>query len=38
MATIEHQVHHRSQLAFYLALLNAPPPQVFGVREEELQD
>ena len=36
MATIEHEVHHRSQLAFYLTLLDVPPPQIFGIREEEL--
>ncbi|HEY4721387.1 MAG TPA: hypothetical protein VII92_06045 [Anaerolineae bacterium] len=36
MATVKYEVHHRSQLAFYLTPLNVPPLQVFGIREEEL--
>ena len=36
MAMIEHEIHHRSQLSFYLTLLDVPPPQLFGVRMEEL--
>jgi uncharacterized damage-inducible protein DinB len=36
MAMVEHEVHHRSQLATYLHLLNVHPPQIFGVTVEEL--
>jgi uncharacterized damage-inducible protein DinB len=36
MAMIEHEVHHRSQLAMYLTLMDVAPPQIFGVGVEEL--
>ena len=36
MAMIEHEIHHRSQLDTYLMLLNVPPPQLFGVKMEDL--
>jgi len=36
MALVEHEVHHRSQLAAYLALMGAQPPQVFGLTIEEI--
>ena len=36
MAMVEHEVHHRSQLATYLALMGIRPPQLFGVHMEAL--
>lgn len=31
MAMVEHEVHHRSQLAVYLALMGIEPPQIYGL-------
>ena len=36
MATVEHEVHHRSQLATYLQQLDIDPPQLYGVHVESL--
>ena len=36
MAMVEHEIHHRSQLAAYLAELGVQPPQLFGVMVEAL--
>lgn len=36
MALVEHEIHHRSQLAMYLTLLNIAPPQLFGTPVESL--
>ncbi|MFC1936273.1 DinB family protein [Chloroflexota bacterium] len=36
MASIEHEVHHRSQLDTYLKLMETEPPQLFGVFMEDL--
>lgn len=36
MAMVEHEVHHRSQLASYLTLMGVEPPQIYGVKVEEL--
>ncbi len=36
MAMVEHEIHHRSQLAAYLAGLGVQPPQLFGVKVEAL--
>lgn len=36
MALVEHEIHHRSQFAMYLMLLNTPPPQLFGTHVEAL--
>lgn len=36
MAMVEHEVHHRSQLAVYLALLGIEPPQIYGLGIEEV--
>jgi uncharacterized damage-inducible protein DinB len=36
MAMIEHEVHHRSQLAVYLSLLGIQPPQIYGLSLEEV--
>ena len=31
MALVEHEIHHRSQLALYLALMGVEPPQIYGL-------
>lgn len=36
MALVEHEVHHRSQLAVSLALLGVQPPQIYGLGVEEV--
>lgn len=36
MAMVEHEVHHRSQLAMYLALLDIEPPHIFGQGVEDV--
>lgn len=36
MAAVEHEVHHRGQLAGYLRLLGIDPPELFGVKMESL--
>ena len=36
MATVEHEVHHRSQLASYLTWMGEQPPQLYGIYMEEL--
>lgn len=36
MAAVEHEVHHRGQLAGYLRDLGIDPPELFGVKMEEL--
>lgn len=36
MAMVEHEVHHRSQLASYLTLMGVEAPQIYGVKVEEL--
>jgi uncharacterized damage-inducible protein DinB len=36
MVMVEHEVHHRSQLASYLTLMGVEPPQIYGVGVEEL--
>lgn len=34
----EHEIHHRSQLASYLMLLNVTPPHLYGLGVEDLID
>jgi uncharacterized damage-inducible protein DinB len=36
MAMVEHEVHHRSQLAVYLSQMGVEPPQIFGLGVEEV--
>ncbi len=36
MALVEHEIHHRSQLAMYLMLLGVPPPHIFGLGVEDV--
>lgn len=36
MAMVEHEVHHRSQLAVYLTLLNIEPPHIYGLGVEDV--
>lgn len=38
MASVEHEVHHRSQLDTYLKLMGLEPPQLFGVFMEDLPE
>ncbi|MCU0492036.1 MAG: DinB family protein [Chloroflexaceae bacterium] len=32
----EHEIHHRSQLAMYLTLLDVTPPHIYGMGVEEV--
>jgi uncharacterized damage-inducible protein DinB len=36
MALVEHEIHHRSQLAVYLMLLGVEPPQIYGLGVEDV--
>jgi uncharacterized damage-inducible protein DinB len=36
MVMAEHEVHHRSQLAVYLSLMDVQPPHIFGLGVEDL--
>ncbi len=36
LAMAEHEVHHRSQLAVYLALMGVEPPQIYGLKIEDI--
>jgi uncharacterized damage-inducible protein DinB len=36
MAMVEHEVHHRSQLACYLASLGVEPPQIYGLGVDDV--
>jgi uncharacterized damage-inducible protein DinB len=36
MAMVEHEVHHRSQLAMYLTQLNIKPPHIYGLGVEDV--
>lgn len=36
MAMVEHEIHHRSQLAVYLTLMGVEPPQIYGLTVEEV--
>jgi uncharacterized damage-inducible protein DinB len=36
MAIIEHEIHHRSQLASYLNLFDIEPPQIYGLGVEDV--
>lgn len=36
MALAEHEIHHRSQLSMYLALLGVRPPHIFGLGVEDV--
>jgi uncharacterized damage-inducible protein DinB len=36
LAMTEHEVHHRSQLAVYLALMGVEPPQIYGLKIEDI--
>jgi uncharacterized damage-inducible protein DinB len=35
MMMVEHEIHHRSQLAMYLMLMGVEPPQIYGMKMEE---
>lgn len=36
MAMVEHEIHHRSQLAVYLTLMGVTPPHIYGMGVEEV--
>ena len=36
MVMVEHEIHHRSQLAVYLSLMGEQPPHIFGLGVEDL--
>jgi uncharacterized damage-inducible protein DinB len=36
MAMVEHEVHHRSQLAAYLTQMGVEPPQIYGLTIEDI--
>jgi uncharacterized damage-inducible protein DinB len=36
LALTEHEIHHRSQVAVYLALLGIEPPQIYGLGVEDV--
>jgi uncharacterized damage-inducible protein DinB len=36
MSVIEHEVHHRSQLASYLTIMGVEPPQIFGLEVDDV--
>lgn len=36
MAMVEHEVHHRSQLAVYLTLMGVEPLQIYGLTIEDI--
>ena len=36
MSMIEHEIHHRSQLASYLTTLGVTPPQIFGLEVDDV--
>ncbi|MGB0386797.1 MAG: DinB family protein [Ardenticatenaceae bacterium] len=36
MAMIEHEIHHRSQLANHLTLMGVEPPQIYGLGVEDV--
>ncbi len=36
MAMVEHEIHHRSQLAMYLSLMGVKPPHIYGLGVEDV--
>ena len=36
MAMVEHEIHHRSQLASYLSMVGEAPPQLYGLGVEDV--
>jgi uncharacterized damage-inducible protein DinB len=36
MAMVEHEIHHRSQLAVYLTLMGVQPPHIYGMGVEDV--
>ena len=37
MLMVEHEIHHRSELASYLTQMGYQPPQIYGLSFEDLQ-
>lgn len=38
MLMVEHEIHHRSELASYLTQMGQQPPQIFGLSFEEVRE
>jgi uncharacterized damage-inducible protein DinB len=38
MSVIEHEVHHRSQLASYLEMMGIEPPQIYGLQVDDVAE
>jgi len=36
LALVEHEIHHRSQLAMYLTLMGITPPHIYGLGVEDI--
>lgn len=36
MAMVEHEIHHRSQLAMYLTMVGIKPPHIYGLGVEDV--
>ncbi|HLY27295.1 MAG TPA: DinB family protein [Aggregatilineales bacterium] len=36
MMMVEHEIHHRSQIAMYLTLMGVEPPQIYGMGVEDV--
>jgi len=36
MMMVEHEIHHRSQIAMYLSLMGVEPPQIYGLGVEDV--
>ena len=36
MSVVEHEIHHRSQLASYLEMMGIEPPQIFGLQVDDV--
>jgi len=36
MAMVEHEIHHRSQIAMYLTLIKIKPPHIYGLGVEDV--
>ncbi len=37
MAMVEHEIHHRGQLSTYLQMNKIDPPQIFGLKIEQVE-
>lgn len=37
MSIPEHEIHHRGQISAYLQMNNIEPPQIFGLKIEQVK-